>query len=99
MTCEAFSCTPAEARKQDFALVTGVLDYRTAIAARDAFKMKDRKQAFEVLSENPHLLEMLSKMHRAQSGLPLEVSGERAKQEGMIVARGQRPEEEAEEEG
>lgn len=76
-----------------------VLDYRRATTARDAFEMKDRKRAFEVLSENPQLLEMLSKMHRAQMGLLLTVPEKRAQQEGMDIAqvhRGTENEEETE---
>lgn len=67
-----------------------ILDYRTAIAARDAFNAKDRKRAFEMLSENPQLLEMLSKMHRAQMGQPLTVPDRRARQEGMEIATAHR---------
>lgn len=67
-----------------------VLDYRTAVAARDAFNAKDRNRAFEVLSENPQLLEMLSKMHRAQVGLPLAVPEKRAQKEGMEIATAHR---------
>ena len=69
-----------------------VLDYRTAVAARDAFNAKNRKYAFEVLSENPQLLEMLSKMHRAQMGLPLTVPDKRAQKEGMEIATAHRKE-------
>ena len=44
--CEAFSCTPEEALKQDPAIVIPVLEYRMAMAAkeqhnRDATKMTD----------------------------------------------------------
>jgi len=74
-----------------------VLDYRTALAARDAFKAKDKKQAFEMLSDNPQLLEMLSKMHRAQLGLPLTIPEGRARQEGMEIAEAYRPTEGEEE--
>jgi len=67
-----------------------VLDYRTAVAARDAFNAKDRQQAFNTLSENPQLLEMLSKMHRAQMGAPLTVPEKRAQKEGMEIATAHR---------
>lgn len=74
-----------------------ILDYRTAIAARDAFNNKDRKAGFELLKDNPTMLEMLSKMHRAQAGLPLNVP--RAQAEGMEIAEANRTAEDEEEEG
>lgn len=67
-----------------------VLDYRTAVAARDAFNAKDQKRAFEVLAENPQLLKMLAMMHRAQKGLSLNVPESGARQEGMQVAEAHR---------
>ena len=94
--CEAFHCTPSQAIKEDYPLVMAVLDYRTAIAARDAFNSKDRQAGFELLSENPQLPAMLSKLHRAQVGLPLEVPEKRAQQEGMRIAEAHRPEDEEE---
>lgn len=71
-----------------------ILDYRTAVAAKDTFEAKDRKRAFDMLNENPRLLEMLSKMHRAQMGLPLTVPDRRARQEGMEIAEAHRKTEE-----
>lgn len=76
-----------------------ILDYRAAVAARDAFNAKDKKRAFETLSENPQLLEMLSKMHRAQIGLPLNVPDKQARQEGTRVAEAHRAAEDEGEEG
>jgi len=75
-----------------------ILDYRTAVAARDAFNAKDRKAGFEMLRDNPSMLEMLSKMHRAQAGLPLNVPDPRAHKEGMEIAEAHRTTEEEEEE-
>jgi len=72
-----------------------ILDYRTAIAARDAFNAKDRKAGFETLKDNPTMLEMLSKMHRAQAGLPLHIP--QAQAEGMEIATAQRTTEDEEE--
>jgi len=74
-----------------------ILDYRTAGAARDAFNAKDRKAGFEMLRDNPSMLEMLSKMHRAQAGLPLNVPESRAQAEGMEIAEAHRMTEEEEE--
>lgn len=82
--CEAFGCPPSVAEEQDLTTVQAVLDYRMARAARDTFNQPDRARAFEALQANPELLRMLSMMHRAQSGLPLE--GSDMEDEGLAVA-------------
>ena len=58
--------------RQDYALVTAVLDYRAAVRARALFEAPERKAAFEQLRAQPRLLEMLALMRRAQSGRPLD---------------------------
>lgn len=49
-----------------------ILQYRLAERAVETFRMKDRKAAFARLTEQPALGEMLVRMHRAQSGQPLD---------------------------
>lgn len=83
--CEAFACTPAEALAQDWGLVQAILDYRAALAARDAFNHKDKAQGFEVLTRNPRLLEVLAMMSRAQRGESLTRNLD-ARREGAAVA-------------
>ncbi len=72
------------ALRQDVTLVTAILDYRTAQRAKELFNSPDKKAAFEQLSANPRLLEMLAMMSRAQRGQPLE--GPQLDREGMVVA-------------
>lgn len=69
--CAALRLSPREAREQDPIDVHDILEYRAARAAVDAFNAKDKAQAFAQLQHNPHLLELLARMHRAQQGLAL----------------------------
>lgn len=80
----AFGCTPDVAVQLDWPLVSRVLEYRTAVAARDAFNDKDRGRGFERLQSDPAYLRILSMMHRAQVGLPLHGGDHEA--DGMEVA-------------
>lgn len=80
--CEAFGCTPDEALRQDWGLVTAIFDYRTANQAVKSFNEKD---GFTVLERNPALIESLARMARAQRGEPLDAPG--AVNEGKAIAR------------
>lgn len=82
--CEAFGCTPDVAAAQDMTLVMAVLNYRAAVQARDVFNGPDKAKAFDQLKRQPHLMEVLAKMQRAQEGRPL--SGGSLAEEGMAVA-------------
>ena len=85
--CAAFGCTPSVAEQEDLELVRQVLDYRTAVAAKEIFNGRDRSRAFEALRKQPRLLEVLGMMYRAQAGLPLHgVAAERLRAEGATVA-------------
>lgn len=87
--CEAFHISPAEAERQEWPLVEAVLDYRSAEQAKDIFNGKDKKLAFDLLTKNPHLLRILSRMNRAQRGLPLD-GGHNIAKEGIDVAAAHR---------
>lgn len=86
--CEAFTCLPDEAERQDWTTVRAVLDYRNARAARALFA----ERRFDDLARNPALLDMLALMHRAQRGQPLDPRpGEALDREGLAVARAHAP--------
>ena len=87
--CEAFSCTPDIALRQDLALVSAILDYRAACMARDAFN--DPKEGFKTFEAHPELLKTLARMGRAQRGLPLDAPD--MEREGMRIAKAQAGEE------
>lgn len=70
--CREFECLPSAIKREDWTVVLGILEYRTASAAVETFNMKDRKGAAERLMTTPALAEMLARMARAQQGLPLE---------------------------
>jgi hypothetical protein len=80
--CEAFGCTPDEALRQDWGLVTAIFDYR---AANQAVKSFNDKDGFTVLERNPQLIEVLARMARAQRGEPLDAPG--AADEGKAIAQ------------
>ena len=92
--CEVFGCTPGEAAAQDMSLVQGVIDYRNARLAVDVFNGPDKAEAFKTLQENPHLVQALAYMRRAQNGSPLAAAPEELMQEGLEVAELYRAEEE-----
>ena len=86
--CDAFGVPPGpglSALDQDYMLTTAVLDYRSARDAVRVFNGPDKKNAFTTLSKNPHLVEMLARMSRAQTGRPLD--GGDVTADGMTVAR------------
>lgn len=56
----------------DYQMVTAVLDYRSAERAKEAFNRQDKEQGFEELQDNPHLLNVLAWMRRAQDGRDLD---------------------------
>ena len=64
LICEAFSCTPAEALKQDWPLVEAVLDYRAAERAAALLASDD---GAELLAQQPALQRLLLDMRRAQN--------------------------------
>jgi hypothetical protein len=84
VVCESFGCTPAEAEAQDWPTVQAILDYRAALAAREAFNHADKRAGFEYLRAHPNLIEILALMSRAQQGRPLSGATER---EGLAVAQ------------
>jgi hypothetical protein len=49
-----------------------IFAYRNAQMARDLWESKDKTAAFETLSANPALLDVLVRMNRAQMGQPLD---------------------------
>ena len=65
--CEAFTCTPDVALRQDWTLVGSVFDYRNAKAAVDLFNQG--KKGTEALNKQPALMNLLVEMHRAQLGV------------------------------
>lgn len=71
----------------------GVLDYRNAVSARELFNAKDKQAAFEAFKQRPELLRLLSRMQRAQNGLPLDV--EDAEREGAAIIDRYREEEDS----
>lgn len=90
--CEAFGCTPAAAEEQDPALVDAVLDYRHALIAKrlwSATTAKEQGRNFEILAENTHLLVLLGRMRRAQTGEPLDADADELAAEGLGHARRQ----------
>ncbi len=70
--CEAFGCTPAEAVRQDWALVQAVLDYRNARVALELLNAVSSgdgatsEAARRRLEENPGLGTLMIELHRAQ---------------------------------
>lgn len=86
MVCEAFGCTPLEAKEQDWHEVQAILDYRAAERARDLFNSPNKSQAFDELKANPYLTELLSRMHRAQVGAAPQGDAEEAQREGLQIA-------------
>ncbi len=66
MICEAFTCTPSQAIKEDWPLVKAILEYRTAKWAVDTFN--DRDHGMQTMQRNPQLLDMLKERVQAQSG-------------------------------
>jgi hypothetical protein len=68
---------------QDAELTSAILEYRAARSALELINSPDKTRAFRLLSENEGVLRLLARMHRAQSGLPLD-GGTAA--EGMSVA-------------
>ena len=74
------------------ALVEAVLEYRAAGDAVEAFNEPDKARGFEKLSGQPHLLDVLARMHRAQVGLDLETGAETLQAEGMAIAEEYRSE-------
>lgn len=87
--CEAFGCPPDVAERQNYGLVSAILDYRAAMRAREVFNQPNKRQAFDQLRANPRLLEILALMRRAQAGQSLDgVSG--LAREGEDVARSYR---------
>ena len=70
--CEAFGCTPAEAERQDARLVDEIITYRNARVALAAMDAKD----VAVFEQHPNLLTLLSKMTRAQLGMPMDQATE-----------------------
>lgn len=82
--CEAFHCDPDRALQLDLALVSDVLEYRSAVVARDA--AGDTKHGIDVFKKHPELLDLLGRMNRAQRGESLEAPGARA-EGGQLMAR------------
>lgn len=54
--------------RQDAATVRAILDYRAAVAARDAWQ--DRERGMQAFEQQPRLLEVLRRLYAAQ-GTPL----------------------------
>jgi hypothetical protein len=66
VVCEAFGIAPLEAERQDWGLVKAILDYRNAKWAVESFNDLEHGQA--IMQRNPHLMELLRDMVRAQLG-------------------------------
>ena len=65
MICEAFTCTPREALRQDWPTVQAVLEYR---ALEQAITLMNRKGGMAELEKRPELVALLLETHRAQFG-------------------------------
>ena len=79
MICAVFGCTPREAELQDADLVFGVLDYRAAEAAVEAFNLPDKSKSFETLRDNPGLVRALRAMATTNSAaLEIYTAAEKA---------------------
>ena len=72
MVCEAFGCPPDVAERQDWALVTAVLEYRAAKAAIDLFNAGSRGVA--ELQKQPGLVALLLEINRAQGAPTTEAA-------------------------
>ncbi len=65
--CEAFTCTPSEAERQDPQLVRRILTYRNAKLARDW--LNDTQHGQANLQAHPHLITLVREMLEAQDVL------------------------------
>lgn len=72
--CQEFTIAPDVAIRQDWPMVQAVMEYRRASEAMALVRAPaaERDRAFRVLTESPGMLELLAKLHRAQTGQPLE---------------------------
>jgi len=65
--CASFGCPPDVAEQQDLSLVQRIFEYRNAQAARDL--INQGRKGFEQVTKQPHLVQLLLEMHRAQTGV------------------------------
>lgn len=60
--------------RQDYILLSHILEYRALKSAKDAFNGKDLGAGFGYLSKNPALLDLMGEMLRAQIPVPEELT-------------------------